>query len=90
MFDFALTNKPCFLFFPDFDIYLNNERGMYSNITDLPFPFSKDYPSLIKSIQQFDNNLYCSEIEHLKKTYGYYEDGKSSERIAKYIIDSNF
>ena len=35
MFDFALTKKPCFLYVPDLDEYIENDRGLYFYINEL-------------------------------------------------------
>lgn len=86
MFDYIITNKPCFLFFPDIDNYEKNERGFYLNTDQLPFPLATNFDELIKAISSFDNEAYLKDINDLKDELGYYEDGKSSERILEWIF----
>lgn len=89
MFDFMITNKPVFLFFPDFEHYLNLERGLYCDIKKLPFPFSKDFNILIKNIKDFDIVKYKKGVEKLEKEMNVIIDNNSSKKIAEYILKEN-
>lgn len=86
MFDFAITGKPCFLYFPDISSY-ENEYGFYTNIYELPFPVSKNYKSLEEQIIDFNEKNYIIGIEELKKKFGYFENGDSCKRIVEYILN---
>ena len=87
MFDYIITGKPCFLFFPDVDNYENRERGFYYPIKKLPFPISVNFKELLDDISDFDYKDYSEGVNKLKSDFGYYEDGESSERILKWIIE---
>lgn len=89
MFDFALTRKPCFIYFPDLEYYSSRERGLYQKIEDLPFPCSTTFKGLLKNISSFDNISYVKRIENLITEYGYVDDGCSAERVVKFIIGRN-
>lgn len=89
MFDFMITKKPIFLFFPDYDHYLNVERGLYYDIEKLPFPFSKDFNGLIENIKKFDNNSYEKNVEKLEKEFNVVIDSNSSKKVAEYILKEN-
>ena len=88
MFDFMLTKKPCFLYFPDLDHYKNVERGFYCDIESLPFPIATDFNTLIDKIRYFENETYQNAVDVLIKEFGYVDDEKSSERVVKYIIET--
>ena len=85
MFDYIIINKPCFLFFPDIDNYEKKERGFYLGTDQLPFSLATNFEELINAISSFDNEAYIKELNDLKDKLGYYEDGKSSERILEWI-----
>lgn len=89
MFDFALTYKPCFLFFPDIDNYLNKERGTYIDPYSLPFKTSKSFKALVEDIEMFDYERYKFQVDKLLSNLGNTDDGHASERIAKYIYEEN-
>lgn len=86
MFDYIITDKPCFLFFPDIDNYANKERGFYIPIEKLPFLVAISFDELIDRISNFNNKEYLKEIQKLKEEFGYMEDGKSSQRILEWIF----
>ena len=87
MFDFMLTKKPCFLFFPDLKRYRNIERGFYTPIESLPFSTAETFGKLIENIKGFDEKSYTENVEKLICEFGYVDDANSSERIAKYILN---
>lgn len=87
MFDFMLTKKPCFLYFPDYENYKEKERGFYLPIESLPFPMAQTFEKLIENISGFDDVGYAKEVEVLIEKFGYVDDGNASERIAKYVLE---
>ena len=87
IFDFALTKKPCFLFFPDFSFYKNKERGLYLDLETLPFPLSENFESLLENIQSFDIIKYSVGVTDLLTQIGNIDDGKASERIGNLVIE---
>lgn len=86
MFDFALTSKPVFLYIPDRDKYCNDERGIYMNIDELPFPNSGTSEKLYAEILGFDDKLYSKKVEAFLKSIGNIEDGQASRRVAEDIV----
>ena len=86
MFDIALTDKPCFLYVPDLDHYRDDERGMYLNFSDLPFPNALDPQSLYSIISEFDYNLYLSKKNSFLESINNIETGEASTRVAKDIV----
>lgn len=86
MYDFALTKKPCLVFFPDLNFYSSSERGLYEKIEDLPFPYTTSFTGLLDNISSFDEPKYVKKVENMIARFGYVDDGASSERIVRYIF----
>ena len=86
VFDFSITKKPVFLFFPDYDNYAGTERGFYISPNELPFPVSVEFDVLLENIRSFDNDSYQKRIAKMFDQLGDYDDGNASQRIAEYIL----
>lgn len=87
MFDFALQYKPCFLFFPDLGHYEKKERGFYCSISDLPFKCSENFDALLNNILSFDEKTYREDLNKMFDKMGVVDDGNSTKRIVKYILE---
>lgn len=85
MCDFALTKKPCFIYFPDMDNYGSKERGFYINLYDTPFAVSKDFDSFIDNIKFFDQKNYDEKVDLFLKKIGSCDDGNAACRVVEYI-----
>lgn len=85
MFDYAILNRPVFLFCHDLEHYRNEERGFYMDIDKLPFPLAQDSSGLYDNIKNFNNQIYCKKLEEMKKQMGYYEEGNATERAGDFI-----
>ena len=79
LFDFALLNKPCFIYAKDYETY---ERGTYFKLDELPFPFATTDLEFGKRIAEFDNDKYRQNLSYFnKEVIGSYEDGHACERV---------
>lgn len=87
IFDFAYTGRPCFLYTPDLETYLNKERNLYFNLNDLPFPVIQDNGELATIISDFDAADYHFRVETFLKKTGSYETGHSCEWVCKAIME---
>ncbi len=87
MFDYAITKKPCFLFFPDVENYQSTERGFYVDLNSLPFPLAKQFPDLLENIARYDETVYKKGVQCLIEEFGFVDDADSSSTIAQYIIE---
>ena len=85
LFDFSLTNKPVFLYFPDEENYRNNERGLYFSIEELPYPLSKTPKELYASIENFNDKKYKQDLSEFIKKLGYIDNKKRSREICEFI-----
>lgn len=82
-FDFALTKKPCFLYVPDLDEYIENDRGLYFDINELPFISAKNNDELASEITNFDSDKYDKSLKSFSSKIGSFEIGKCSEELEK-------
>lgn len=81
IFDFTLTNRPCFLYVPDLQEYIKNDRQLYFDINELPFPKSVDNDSLNNCILEFDDSGYAECIQRFNNTIGSFETGHACENV---------
>jgi len=87
MFDYLLLNRPILLFAYDLKEYVK-ERGMYYNFEEIapgPILFTgKELIDAIKNIEKIDNN-FKEKRELIKVRFNKFTDGKSIERILKFL-----
>ena len=85
IFDFALTKRPCFLYVPDLNEYIQKERALYFDIKQLPFIKASSNNDLLSAISTFNEKKYLSELTAFNNNIGSYENGNACERITEYI-----
>lgn len=85
MFDFSLSEKPCFLYVPDLDEYTNADRKLYFDIKALPFISVKNNIELKAAIEDFDLYKYKKNLKDFSKKIGSFEKGKCCEELVKHI-----
>jgi CDP-glycerol glycerophosphotransferase len=85
MFDFAVAGKPCFLYTPDLQNYLQKERGLYFDFEELPFPASMSLQDLCACVKAFDSGQYKAAAEDFTQRVGSFEDGNAAVRVVEYI-----
>lgn len=85
--DFSLMKKPCFLYVPDMDYYINEDRGVYTPIEDWPGIIAKTNQELQKAVLEFDEDSYRKKVEKHHKDLGSYETGTACEQVCKRIAE---
>ena len=85
MFDYAYTHRPLWLYASDFDEYSRNERGLYFNIEDLPFPLCKNNADLSRAINNFNGEVYNVSLDSFMSKIGSKENGTASRQVADII-----
>ena len=90
IFDFSITNRPCFLYIPDLVEYTGSDRKLYFDIAELPFISARTNSNLLEKINQFDVEVYEERLQKFLKQIGSYEEGKASECLLKRIDDVCF
>lgn len=86
MFDYLLTNKPCYLFSFDKEKYLNDERGTYLDLEELPFSFSESVEQLYDEILNYDEEEVNLKRKRFLNNLGNIDCGLASEDVANYIL----
>ena len=82
--DYSFLYKPCFLFCPDLNYYIEN-RGFIIDIHEWGFPVCESNESLMKQIDEFDLESFKRNMDKHHNMLQSYETGKASENIAKYL-----
>lgn len=85
IFDFALTERPCYLYVPDLDEYISNDRNLYFNIKELPFIDVYSNDDLVNKILDFNEDKYKKDLKQFSSKVGSFEDGNASYNVAKRI-----
>lgn len=85
MFEPAFIRMPVFLFAPDREEFINNERDLLLEYDSLPFPICTNEAELTSAIQEFDYSEYVHNVDVFMNKYGVIEDGHASERAASFI-----
>ncbi|MEE1082584.1 MAG: CDP-glycerol glycerophosphotransferase family protein [Paludibacteraceae bacterium] len=86
IFDAALLEIPCFTYATDFEEY-KADRGVYYEMEELPFPYSKNNEELQYNILNYDYEQYLKRWSAFKNRTGLYESGHASKDIAEKIMD---
>ena len=84
IFDAAMLKMPCFMFATDFEDY-KQDRGVYYELEDLPFPCGKNNDELLEHVKNFDEAQYNAAWKAFKEDVGLHETGHASKDIATVI-----
>lgn len=84
IFDYALSGKPGFLFALDIDSYAK-DRNFYFSLDELPFPLAESNDAMEEQLLNFDEEEYQINRKAFYKEQKFYDDGKASERCARWI-----
>lgn len=87
MWDFSLSRKPVFLYYHDADEYDEKYQGFYLHPDRYPYPKGHTNDELFEAIENFNEKEYQKQICEWFDTYGTYDDGHASERVANRILD---
>lgn len=85
MFDVMLLKKPCFLYLNDLQQYLEQERGLYFELDQLPFPTGETQEDVFRLINNFNYDHYREEVEKFIDRIGSVDDGNACERVYQLI-----
>lgn len=86
VFDFMFTKRPIWLYASDYKEYIQKERGVYFDISSLPFSLSQNNKELIDNIYSFNQATFESLTMEFKKNIGSFEKGDASKSLAEKII----
>jgi CDP-glycerol glycerophosphotransferase len=85
IFDFAITKRPCFLYVPDLNEYISNERNLYFNVKKLPFISTYSIDDFCSKIANFNEKAYKDQLEEFLRSIGNFEDGTTCESLLNLI-----
>ncbi len=85
MFDYSITKRPCFLYYPDLEEYTSRDRNLYFDIGTLPFIGAHTQDELLQNIAEFSLERYTDSIDVFLEQIGSYDDGHAGERVTKLI-----
>lgn len=88
MFDMAIAKKSCILYVPDLKEYLENERELYFDLGELPFPVTQNMDELCSVLSNFNEESYLEKINSFIEKIGSFEEGHASEKICKFICQN--
>jgi CDP-glycerol glycerophosphotransferase len=86
LFDFALTDKPAFIFAHDAESYLANP-GLSMALDETPYKIAYDFEELIGNIERYDEVSAQAAKKSFNCKIGNREIGCASEWVANKIID---
>lgn len=83
--DYFSRKKPIFLYTPDYDKYINEERKLNKNYFEIPFSLAMNIEELETNILNFEYEKYLNSLEKYLKEIGSYENGDASQMIMEYM-----
>ena len=87
IFDAALRRIPCFTYATDFEQYKYEERGVYYEMEELPFPYAKNNDEMEENVKAFDIEDYLKKWDAFTVRMGLNETGHSAKDIAEKMAD---
>ena len=90
--DLMLSDKPGFLYVPDYDAY-DCERGYNYQIADQPFPYAFDNAAMVQNILTFDGDKLFKDKGSFFERTGFAEHGDAAKNVCALIeaaIRANF
>ena len=84
MWDFGLTKRPCFLYAPDLQPYID-DRGFYTDPFSWPFPMAQSDDELSANILSFDQAAYEKALEKHYSDFGSYENKDACTNVCAAI-----
>lgn len=87
IFDAAMRRIPCFTYATDFEQYKYEERGVYYEMEELPFPYAKNNDELEQNIKTFDIEDYLKKWDAFTVRMGLNETGHAAKDIAQKMAD---
>jgi len=85
MYEFALMNKPVFLYANDHAQY-SKERGFYFDLFSMPFPCAVTNSELADAILHFDSANYVQSLEAFFQKVGVIRNGDASKKVVDRLI----
>ena len=85
MYEFALMNKPVFLYAHDHEQY-RKERDFYFDIFSLPFPCAVNNNDLLQNILHLDTARYLNSLAAFFEKTGVIKNGDAAKKVVDRIV----
>ena len=85
-FEFALSEKPCWLLMDDFEQYCKS-MTIVVDPKEVLFDQCKDLPALLDAIERFDETTYRQNMRRMHEGFGSYEKGEASAYVASRMVE---
>lgn len=86
MWDFAFTNRPCFIFATDVDHYMQT-TNWYTPIDQWPFPVAKSNNELKQHILNINIEQYQKNVAEHQAKLGCFENGTATKKLCEQIFE---
>jgi CDP-glycerol glycerophosphotransferase len=86
MYEFALMDKPVFLYIKDYEQY-KIERDFYFDIFSLPFPSALNNEELLQKILNFNTANYLKSLNDFFLKVGVFKEGNASKKVVDRIME---
>ena len=86
LFDAVRREIPSFMYAPDLEKYMKEERGLVVDPHDVPPPLSTDRDMLINDIRSFDYDSYIEKCRVMNKEIGYVSDKRDISNVIERIV----
>lgn len=86
-FDYAVLKRPIIFFMYDIELYRDEMRGFYLDLSELPGPIVKTEKELIDAIRNIDMNYeLSSQLDVFNKKFNIMNDGYATNRLLDILI----
>lgn len=85
IFDYILTNRPCFMYANDFAEY-NQDRGLYFELDELPFKCAFDQDELLRNVADFKQAEFSHKNQAFQQKYNYKEKGHAAKSVTDWLV----
>lgn len=86
MWDFSLTNKPCFVFAPDIAQY-KQDRDFFTPTSEWPYTIAANNDELENNILEFNGPDYQTKVKVHHNKQGNFDTGHATEYVANRILE---
>lgn len=86
MWDFMLTEKPCFIFAKDLERYIET-TDLYTPVSEWPFSIAENNKQLVNNILNFDEDVFLANCKAHYDLLGGCESGEATKLVCDMIID---
>ena len=84
MWDYSITEKPCFLYVPDLQRYID-QRGFDMDINQWGFPVCETNQDLYERITDFSVEDHATKMRRHQEMLGSFENGDATDKVVELI-----